>query len=142
MSTASSPNDPTPPVLVFLLRAGGVMLLLAFGAVVMPTDTMAAIHRWLGLGELPRAPIVEYLTRSISAFYGFHGGLLLMVTGDPTRYRPIVVYLGWMNVVFGVLLTAIDTAAGLPAWWSLVEGPSVVALGIALLVLVRRVPRA
>ena len=29
--------------------------------VFMPVSWMAATHRWLGLGEMPTGPIVEYL---------------------------------------------------------------------------------
>jgi len=59
---------------------------------------MAATHRWLGLGEFPKAPVVDYLTRSVAALYGFHRGLLLLVSRDPRRYRRIVSYIAWMNV--------------------------------------------
>ena len=51
-------------VLVILLRFGGVIALFAVVAVVMPTSWMAATHRWLGLGEMPTGPVVEYLARS------------------------------------------------------------------------------
>ena len=66
-------------LLVLLLRLAGAVTIAAFPAMLLPTDWMDATHRWLGLGELPRAPVVEYLTRSIAALYGFHGVLLLVV---------------------------------------------------------------
>jgi hypothetical protein len=58
-------------LLVFLLRLGGTMTVLAFPAMLLPPDWMAATHRWLGMGELPEAPVVDYLARSVSALYGF-----------------------------------------------------------------------
>jgi hypothetical protein len=124
-------------LLVFLLRLGGVVTIAAFPAILLPTDWMDAAHRWLGLGELPRAPIVEYLTRSVAALYGFHGVLLLVVARDPVRHRPIVRYLGAMNVLFGVLLILIDVRAGLPIVWTLAEGPPLVAIGGTILYLSR-----
>ena len=124
-------------LLVFLLRLGGVVTIAAFPAMLLPTDWMDAMHRWLGLGELPRAPVVEYLTRSVAALYGFHGVLLLIVARDPVRHRPIVRYLGVMNIVFGVLLILIDVHAGLPIFWTLAEGPPLVAIGAAVLYLSR-----
>lgn len=136
-----SKSDPTFPIVV-ILRIGGVMLMTAFFAILLPTDTMDSTHRWLGMGELPRAPITEYLTRSLSAFYGFHGALLWLVSTNVVRFRPIVVYLGWMNVGFGAMLLAIDLTAPLPLMWTLSEGPPLMAVGIALLVLVRRIERA
>ena len=57
-------------VLVILLRYFlGIPGLFALVAVVMPLSWMAATHRWLGLGEMPTGPVVEYLARSVSAFY-------------------------------------------------------------------------
>ncbi len=55
--------------LVFLLRLVGVSSLLALAAVFMPVSWMVATHRWLGLGEMPVTPVVEYLARSLSACY-------------------------------------------------------------------------
>jgi hypothetical protein len=130
--------------LVFLLRLAGFVTLLAFPAMLLPTAWMDATHRWLGLGELPRAPVVEYLTRSVAALYGFHGVLLLIVAGDPVRYRPLVRYVGLMNVFFGLLISAIDIHAGLPLAWTLLEGPPIVGMGAAVLYLSRsvRLPHA
>ena len=45
--------------LVWLMRAEAVVLLCALPAVVMPTGWMEAIHRGLGMGDLPRSPLVE-----------------------------------------------------------------------------------
>jgi hypothetical protein len=55
---------------------------------------MAATHRWLGLGEMPTGPVVEYLARSLSAFYAVMGALCLVVAADLERYRPLVRFLG------------------------------------------------
>ncbi len=51
-------------MLVWLLRFGGAVMLLALGAVVMPYEWMNGVHRNVGLGDLPHVPIVGYLTRS------------------------------------------------------------------------------
>jgi hypothetical protein len=125
-------------LLIILLRLAGVVTITAFLAMLLPTEWMVTAHRWLGLGELPRMPIIEYLTRSVAALYGFHGVLLLLVSRDPERHRPIVRYLGVMNVVFGVLIMLIDVHAGLPTFWTLLEGPPIIGLGSAVLYLSRR----
>jgi hypothetical protein len=103
----------------------------------LPVEWMASAHEWLGMGEFPRGPVVEYLARSVSALYGFHGILLFVVSGDPLKYRPIVRYLAFMNLAFGVLLIAIDASAGLPLLWTLAEGPSLIVVGLLLAVLNR-----
>ncbi len=122
---------------VILLRLAGVLMLLAFGAVFLPTEWMAASHRWLGLGEFPASPLVDYITRSASALYGIHGGLYLVVASDVRRYVGVLVYLAWMAIVFGVLMVGVDLHAGLPLYWTLGEGPPVAAFGALLLVLRR-----
>jgi hypothetical protein len=118
--------------LVVLLRLAGAVMVLAFFAVVLPVDWMAATHRWLGLGEFPRAPIVDYLARSIAVLYGFHGVLVLIVSRDPVKYRTIVWYLAVMDILGGAIILAIDIHAGLPAMWTLLEGPPVTAFGIVI----------
>ena len=127
-------------LLVFLLRLGGVATVTAFLAIFLPVDWMVRTHAWLGLGEFPRSPIVDYLTRSVAALYGFHGCLLLLISTDPVRYRAIVAYVATMNVLFGIIMMAIDLHAGLPMWWTLGEGPPIMALGIVLAILNRKQP--
>ncbi len=123
--------------LILLLRFMGCVLLLAFGAMLLPESFMADMHAWLGMGDFPASPLVDYLTRSIAAMYGFHGVLLLLVSRDVTRYGPIVRYLGVMSVVIGIMLIAIDIQAAMPWWWAAVEGPPLMVMGIAVLLLSR-----
>ena len=127
-------------LLVFLLRLAGVVTTSAFLAILLPRDWMAATHEWLGLGEFPRAPVVDYLARSIAALYGFHGVLLLIVSRDPVRYKPLVTFVGILNVTFGVIMTAIDLYAPMPMLWTLTEGLPIIAFGLVVLYLCRSIP--
>ncbi len=127
--------------LAILLRIAGGFMLLAFGAIFLPADWMAASHRWLGLGEFPASTLVAYLTRSASALYGIHGGLYLVVARDVKRYAGVLAYLAGMNIVFGALMVGVDLYAGMPWYWTVGEGPPVAVFGVLLLVLLRRVPR-
>ena len=129
-------------LLVFLLYLGGVITASAFLTIFMPVEWMAATHEWLDLGEFPRAPVVDYLARSVAALYGFHGVLMLIVARNPTRHRPIVRYIGVMDVVFGILMTFIDIHAGMPTSWIVTEGPPVAGFGVAILYLSRSLPDA
>ena len=128
-------------LLVLVLRFAGAILVLAFLAVPLPVAWMAATHRWLGLGEFPAFPIVDYLTRSISLLYGIKGGLYLLVSTDVRRYRPVIVYSAWAAIGFGLSMIGVDALAGMPWTWTLGEGPCVMLAGGAILVLVRGVPR-
>ena len=129
-------------LLVILLRIGGAVTCMAFLAVFLPVEWMGAAHEWLGLGEFPRAPIVDYLARSIAMLYGFHGVLLLILAREPERHLTIVKFAGVMNIVFGVLMTAIDVNAGLPVYWTLAEGPPIVVFGLIVLYLSRSIPES
>ena len=91
-------------VLVILLRILGVGALFALVAVFMPVSWMTATHRWLGLGEMPNAPVVEYLARSLSAFYALMGALCLVVAADLERYRPLVRFLGVAFALMSLVL--------------------------------------
>ena len=126
-------------LLALLLRFAGVILLLACGAVFLPVAWMAATHRWLGLGDFPTDPIVDYLTRSISFLYGIKGGLYLLLSTDVRRFRPVIIYTAWAAICFGLAMIVIDVRAGLPWKWILGEGPCVILAGAAILVLARRI---
>ncbi len=108
-------------------------MLLAALAIIMPTSWMVLVHRWLGLGAFPHSALVEYLTRSISALYAFHGGLLLMVSLDIPRFAPVVRYLGVATLATGFILLVIDIYADLPWIWILIEGPMVMLVGILII---------
>jgi hypothetical protein len=119
-------------LLVFLLRLSGTFTSLAFLAMLLPVEWMASIHQAVGLGEFPRAPIVDYLARSVAALYGFHGALVLLVSTNPVKYRNIVWFIAILNIVFGVMLVVIDLRAGMPLLWTLFEGPSLIAFGMVI----------
>ncbi len=128
-------------LLAWLLRLGAALTLPAFATALLPAATMAAVHRGLGLGELAVGPVVDYMARSLSLLYGFHGALLLVVSFDVRRLAPVIVYLGAMNVVLGAALLAVDLHAGLPWWWVAAEGPPVMGTGVLFLALVRAASR-
>ena len=123
------------------LRVIGTAALFALVAVVMPYSGMNAIHKWLGLGQLPAEPIVGYLARSTSAFYAMLGALLWVVSFDLVRHRLILRFLGVAIIVFGVMLLAVDFIEGMPLWWSLWEGPINMAFGTIILILSNRIAR-
>ena len=126
-------------ILQIVLRIGGITVLTAFFAIFLPVRWMATTHEWLGLGAFPEAPIVDYLARSASLLYAWHGGMLLVISTDVRRFRPLLRYIAITTVVCGLLLVGIDLHAGLPSYWTLWEGPPIALIGIALIALVGRV---
>ena len=124
------------------LRILAVPMLLAIPCALLPVAWMDATHQWLGLGSLPQAPILEYLARSASLLYGFHGVLLLLVASDVRRYLPVIWLLGGAGVAFGLAMLAIDHAAGLPVYWRRLEGGIIMGEGALVLGLARRATSA
>src|SRR5262249_7510852 len=90
-----------------------------------------------GAGEMPTGPVVEYLARSLSAFYAVMGALCLVLATDLERYRPLVGFLGVAFALMSLVLLGVDLAAGMPWWWSASEGPGGVVFGALLFVLAR-----
>ena len=123
--------------ILIILRIIGIGALFALPAVFFPYDWMNAIHGELGLGTLPDAPIVSYLTRSLSALYFTLGIVTLYVSRDIRQNREMVSMWAKMACVVGVLLTGIAIAAGMPMSWIVSEGPPAVLTGIIVLWLLR-----
>jgi len=107
----------------------GIGSLFALVPVVMPFSWMAATHRWLGLGVMPTGPVVEYLARSLSAFYALVGALCLVMASNLDRYRPLVRFFGLCLALLGIVFTGVDLAAGMPWWWTALASASVIPGG-------------
>lgn len=125
--------------LVLLLRIVGTTSLLATIAVYMPFVWMQEIHKFLGLGDLPKMPVVEYLARSASAFYAIVGALMWVISFDLIKYKKIASFLGLMFIIFGLNLLIIDIKVGLPIFWILAEGPFEIVFGLVVFLLSRKI---
>lgn len=121
--------------LVLILRILGGVDLLALLAVFLPLGWMARTHAWLGMGELPPAPIVGYLTRSASALYALHGAIILFLSFDPRRYARLITFLAVAALFHGAVMLGIDLAAEMPVFWTLLEGPAFAATGAIVLLI-------
>ncbi len=120
--------------LKWILRLVGGVEVCAIPFIFFPQGWMDAIHdRLLGLGPLPDRPVVEYMARSLSALYAAHGAVIVRMSFDVRRFRPLIGFLGWAHVALGVTVFGSDLAAGVPWFWVLGEGP-VIATGGALIV--------
>ena len=128
-------------ILVMLLQVGGGLACMAVFAIFLPTAWMAAIHRWLELGEFPDAAVTQYLARSVSAFYAMFGGLTILASLDVRRFGPVITYLAIAAMAFGVVITGVDVMAKMPTYWTLAEGPPTFVIGLVILLLNRRVQR-
>jgi hypothetical protein len=127
---------------VLVLRGLGCMDLLALIAVLLPHEWMARLHALAGLGELPRLPLVGYLSRSSSLLYALHGAMIVFLSFDIARYGRLITFLALAALVHGALMLAIDVAESMPLWWIVVEGPGFAATGAIVLLLQGRAFRS
>lgn len=93
---------------------------------------MSAIHAWLGLGSIPEQPIFEYLARSVSAMYFAHGCIVLVASTDVRRFLPLIYVISGLNVFLGSVLLFTDFIAPMPLFWTLMEGPPIITVGLLL----------
>src|SRR5690606_14816997 len=103
-------------------------------AVVLPAKALHAGHELCGLGEFPEGPLPLYLARSTSLLYAFHGAVLWCLSRDVLRFGPVIRFIAAGTIVLGGALLAVDLSAGMPTWWTLLEGPLVIATGVWLIV--------
>lgn len=122
--------------LITILRLSGLLLITAFIAAFLPYETMAKIHEQIGLGNFPKLPILDYLARSVSLFYGIHGVIVLYISFDIMRYLKFLKLLCYLGFVFGIALFFIDINAPMPANWAYSEGPLIVSLNLMVYSLV------
>lgn len=127
--------------LAWFLRIEAMMLMCALPAVVMPTEWMATIHAAVGLGELPRTPLVEYLTRSLSLVYAGWGPILIALSWDVKRHLPVLWVFSWMSLAFVPAIVILDVVAAMPLGWIVWEGVSVLVIATVGVMLVWRVAR-
>ncbi len=128
-------------VLKLILQINGAVMATALVAVFMSHDQMAAIHQWLGLGKFPEGIIVDYLARSLSAFYAIMGVLYIVLARDIRAYATIITFMAWASICFGVATIIIDLQLGFPAWWTWGEGPFIIMYGTVVLWLQRKVKK-
>jgi hypothetical protein len=117
----------------WLLRAVGATEALAFVAVVMPRAWMEASHRWLGMGEMPDAPVLMFMIRQASYVYGMHGVSLLVLASDVERYRRLILLNAVSFTLAAPVFFAIDYTAGMPLWWTVADSLGCALVGVVLL---------
>ena len=123
-----------------LLRCVGVPCSLALVAVVMPTASMDAIHRWLGMGGFPEEPIAGYLARSTSALCGVYGLLLLTLSRDVTRFGPLITLQGIAIPILATGAMLMMWSTEMPLWWPATDAIGGCLFGASVLWLQKRIP--
>ncbi len=85
---------------------------------------------------MPDLPILDYLARSVSLFYGIHGVLILYISFNLIHNLPILKLMCYLGFIFGIAIIFIDFAAPMPLYWAFMEGPFILTLNLAVYALV------
>ena len=85
-----------------------------------------AVARVVSTGSDHRVP------RPLSAFYAGWGALALLFSTDVRRFRPAILLLAGAVVAFSLVVLWIDLKVGMPASWTLGEGPVALPIGVAM----------
>lgn len=120
------------------MRLNAAILLLALVPMVFPADWMGTIHYRLQLGDFPTTSITEYLTRSASACYALHGGVVWLISRDVRRYRPMIRPLYLFHLLFAGTMLGIDLYSGMPTWWIVAEVGTISTFALVVLFVERR----
>lgn len=119
----------------WILRLLGFLGMFAILAVIMPFGWMLSIHEYLGLGVMPEAPVVEYLARSLSAFYALVSVIFWYLSFRVQEHWKLVRVLACLLVIFGTVSWWIDVKSGMPLFWTLQEAPPMIVVGLVILYL-------
>lgn len=122
----------------WLLRLAGALEILAFIAVAMPRSWMDVSHAWLGLGDMPRGPIIMFMIRQASYAYGMHGISLWVLASNVARFRPLVLLNGISFLLAAPVFFLIDHTSGMPLWWTVADALGCGFFGASLLLLNRK----
>jgi len=114
--------------LVLVLRATGVLFLLALVGAALPESWMKAVYEWGGLGPWPGGALLVYLARAVAILYGFYGLLALYLSFDVRRYLPLIRFMAIVGFPFAPVMFVVIWAAGLPTVWAVSEPMSIVVI--------------
>jgi hypothetical protein len=123
-----------------VLRCLGALDCCALLAVSLPREWIQSLCVSLTGVAFPAVPVAWYLARSASLLYALHGAMAVFISYDVPRYWRLIRFLALAAVAHGGLVLAIDLSAGMPGWWSGIEGPCFAVTGLVMLGLMRRVP--
>lgn len=116
----------------------GVLCLIALVGLVLPMATLGSMAGAFGNATLPKAPVVTYMVRTVSATFVAVGVFFILLARDPMRYGVMVPFAGVAAVALGVVCGIAGAATGIPLLWYLGDCVSCLVAGALVLILWRR----
>lgn len=115
-----------------VLRVIALSSLLALPGVVAPRLMAEKVSWIMGLGQPPMIPLMLYMMAGGAAVFVGQAVLLWALSTDVVRYQPLVRLMAWCYVAIGPLFLWIDSQAGLPSWWMLMDSVGSLVAGTVL----------
>lgn len=105
-----------------LLRVFALVALISLPAVLLPRLALEKVSWIMGFGQPPMTPVTLYMMAGGAAVYLGQSVLMWAISADVERYQPLVRLIAWILVVCGPVFLWIDSQAGLPRWWVMMDG--------------------
>lgn len=116
-----------------ILRITALISLIALPAIILPRLAMEKLSWLTGFGQPPDVPLLVYVAAGGAAVFVGQAGFLWILSGDVVRYRPLVLYVGWVYTACGPAFLWIDRDAGMPHWWVAMDSLGSLIVGGTLL---------
>lgn len=115
-----------------LLRLFATVAVISLPAVLLPRLALEKVSWIMGFDQPPMTPVTLYMMAGGAAVYLGQAVLMWVMSADVVRYQPLVRLIAWMLILFGPLFLWIDSQAGLPRWWVMMDGIGCLVGGGAL----------
>jgi hypothetical protein len=103
------------------LRVLAVFVFINGISILLPWTWIDSVVVWGGFGHMPDAVVLHYLLRGAGYFAITFGVLIWVIASDVVRYRPIVITVIAIFLVGAPAFYLIDSIAGLPQWFCLMD---------------------
>ena len=114
------------------LRIAALVALPVLPALLLP-KTIAEKLSWIaGFGQPPDLRLLSYVTSGGSFIYLGLSVFFWIMSGDVTRYRPLISATAWICLTAVPFYVWLDWSAGMPRWWVLMDSLSCLIAGLVL----------
>ncbi len=116
-----------------VLRLIAITSLIALPAIIVPRLAAEKLSWLVGFGQPPLTPLLLYMMAGGAAVFVGQAVLLWAMSADVTRYQPLIRLVAWIYLACGPLFIWIDSQAGMPLWWQLMDVCGCILAGAVLL---------
>lgn len=128
-----TPTSGNPRLQRLILRIVALVSLIALPAIIAPRLAAEKLSWVMGFGQPPMTPLMLYMMAGGAAVFVGQAVLLWAISGDVIRYAPLIRLVAWIYLICGPLFLWIDSQAGVPKWWMVMDFAGCIVGGAALL---------